>query len=158
MLGHQGTAHDSPLTNWLSGQPAAPLPVTAEPGLALMPGSRLPAYCTSMGRVLLAALPPDQASARLGPGPLPARTAQTLTDPEAILGALDRIRTQGFAINDQEVELGLQSLAVPLRNAQGQVIAALNVGLGGTGPTADLTARFLARLVSVQTELRGLLS
>jgi len=126
--------------------------------IALMPGSRLPAYCTSMGRVLLAALPPDQARARLGPGPLPARTAQTLTDPEAILGELDRIRTQGFAINDQEVELGLQSLAVPLRNAQGQVVAALNVGLGGTGPAADLTARFLARLVSVQTELRGLLS
>jgi chromosome partitioning protein len=42
MLGHQGTAHDSPLTNWLSGQPAAPLPVATEPGLALMPGSPAP--------------------------------------------------------------------------------------------------------------------
>lgn len=126
--------------------------------IALMPGSRLPAYCTSMGRVLLAALPPDQVRAVLGDGPLPARTQLTLTDPEAIMAELVRVRTQGHAVIDQEVELGLQSLAVPLRNSRGRVLAALNVGMAsGTTPAADMPGRFLAALETVQAELKALL-
>lgn len=126
--------------------------------IALMPGSRLPAYCTSMGRVLLAALPPDQVRAVLGDGPLPARTTLTLTDPGAIMAELARVRTQGHAVIDQEVELGLQSLAVPLRNSRGRVLAALNVGMAsGTTPAADMPGRFLAALETVQAELKALL-
>lgn len=97
--------------------------------IALMPGSRLPAFCTSMGRVLLAALPEPQARARLTARPLLARTALTLTDPEAIMARLAQVRAQGHAVIDQEVELGLRSLAVPLMNAHGSVVAAVNLGL-----------------------------
>jgi IclR family transcriptional regulator, pca regulon regulatory protein len=126
--------------------------------IALMPGSRLPAYCTSMGRVLLAALPPDQVRAVLGDAPLPARTPLTLTDPGAIMAELARVRTQGHAVIDQEVELGLQSLAVPLCNSRGRVLAALNVGMAsGTTPAGDMPGRFLPALETVQAELKALL-
>ena len=126
--------------------------------ISLMPGSRLPAYCTSMGRVLLAALPEAEARARIGIAALPARTARTLTDPTAILAELARVREQGFAVIDQEVEIGLRSVAVPLVNARGQVIAALNVGLAaGPESLAHLAARLVPELQAVAAQLRGLL-
>jgi len=126
--------------------------------IALNPGSRLPAHCTSMGRVLLAALPEDKARALLGQGPLPARTPRTLTDPAAVMAELARIRAQGYAVNDQEVETGLHSLAVPVLDARGKVIAALNVGLAAAGGAESLPERFLGRLLSVQQALRSLLA
>ncbi|MDX5350782.1 MAG: helix-turn-helix domain-containing protein [Paracoccaceae bacterium] len=126
--------------------------------ISLMPGSRLPAYCTSMGRVLLAALPEAEARARIGVAALPARTARTLTDPAAILAEVARVREQGFALIDQEVEIGLRSVAVPLVNARGQVIAALNVGLAaGPESLARLAARLVPELQAVAAQLRGLL-
>lgn len=126
--------------------------------IALMPGSRLPAYCTSMGRVMLAALPEERARALLGPGPLPARTPYTLTDPAAVMAELARVRAQGHALIDQEVELGLRSAAVPVRDARGRVVAALNVGLAaGSAGMAVQAARLLPGLLAVQAELRGLL-
>ncbi|MDR5654013.1 IclR family transcriptional regulator domain-containing protein [Ruixingdingia sedimenti] len=122
--------------------------------IGLMPGSRLPAYCTSMGRVLLAALPEAQASAVLGPGPLPARTALTLTDPAAIMAELARVRAQGHAVIDQEVEIGLRSIAIPLANARGRVVAALNVGVAAAqASVSDLASRFLPEMRHVQNEL-----
>ncbi|MCB1397960.1 MAG: helix-turn-helix domain-containing protein [Rhodobacter sp.] len=126
--------------------------------IALMPGSRLPAHCTSMGRVLLAALPEDQARAILGPGPLPALTDRTLTDPEALMTELRQIRTQGYAINDQEVEMGLRSFAVPLFDARGRTVAALNLGLAAAqAPVETLPERFLGALTAVQDDLRRVL-
>lgn len=126
--------------------------------ISLMPGSRLPAYCTSMGRVMLAALPETEARDRIGTAPLPARTQQTLTDPQAIMAELARIRAQGFALIDQEVELGLRSIAVPLANARGRVIAALNVGLAaGPEPLAEIATRLVPALQEVAAQLRGLL-
>lgn len=126
--------------------------------IALMPGSRLPAHCTSMGRVLLAALPEAEARALLGPGPLPARTKRTLIDPEAVLAELARVRAQGHAVNDQEIEIGLRSIAVPVLNARGQVVAALNVGLSAArAEAAELSARFLPQLLRAQAELRAML-
>jgi IclR family pca regulon transcriptional regulator len=126
--------------------------------IALMPGSRLPAYCTSMGRVMLAALPEAQAQAILGPAPLPARTPRTLTDPRVIMAELARIRAQGYAVIDQEVEIGLCSIALPLVNARGRMVAALNMGIATThAAAADLPARFLPALQAVQDRLRGLL-
>ncbi len=126
--------------------------------ISLMPGSRLPAHCTSMGRVMLAALPESDARARIGAGPLPARTPRTLTDPEAVMAELARIRSQGYAVNDQEVEIGLRSVAVPLANARGQVIAALNVGFAA-GPelVGEITARLVPDLQAVAARLRGVL-
>lgn len=126
--------------------------------IALMPGSRLPAFCTSMGRVLLAALPEDRALALLTARPLPARTPLTVTDPVQLVQRLAEIRQQGFALIDQEVEIGLRSLAVPLIDAHGRVIAALNLGLPAVaGETADLIGRYVPRLKRLQAELRGVL-
>ncbi|WP_434622491.1 IclR family transcriptional regulator domain-containing protein [Tabrizicola sp. M-4] len=126
--------------------------------ITLMPGSRLPAYCTSMGRVMLAALPEAEARPRIGTAPLPARTPHTLTAPEAIMAELARVTAQGFALIDQEVELGLRSVAVPLTNARGQVIAALNVGLAaGPEPMEAVGGRLVPELQTVAAQLRGLL-
>ena len=126
--------------------------------IALMPGSRLPAYCTSMGRVLLAALAPEEARKVLEASPRPARTERTVTDIEALMGELATVRTQGFATIDQEVEIGLRSIALPLRNIRGKTIAALNVGLAVTAePLSDVAARTLPALKAVQSELSDML-
>lgn len=126
--------------------------------IVLMPGSRLPAFCTSMGRVLLAALPEAEARARLLARPLPARTPLTLTDPGEVLARVAEARTQGHAVVDEEVEIGLRSVAVPLRNARGQVVAALNIGVPAARVgRAELAARFLGPLGARQAELQRLL-
>ncbi len=126
--------------------------------VALMPGSRLPGYCTSMGRVMLAALPEAAARAVLTAAPLPARTRCTQTDPEAIMAGLVAVRADGYALIDQEVELGLRSIAVPLFNARGVTVAALNVGVAATQDRAeDLTALYLPHLFKAQAELRAIL-
>jgi len=126
--------------------------------IALMPGSRLPAFCTSMGRVLLAARPEAEVRALLESTPLPARTPKTLTDPGAILAELARVKAQGYAVIDEEVELGLRSLAVPLVSARGRTIAALNVGLAASRMEAGaLAGHFLPALQEVQARLKGLL-
>lgn len=126
--------------------------------IALMPGSRLPAYCTSMGRALLAALPEDDARAILAAAPLAARTPHTLTDPDAILAQLNRVQNQGYALIDQEVELGLRSIAVPLFSARGTVVAAVNVGVPATQVAVEeLVPLYLQALRGLQSELRTVL-
>lgn len=126
--------------------------------IALMPGSRLPAYCSSMGRVLLASLPESAAAAILGPDPLPARTPSTLTDPAAVLVEIAQVRRQGHAIIDQEVETGLRSIAIPVLSARGRTLAAMNVGLSALRADPDRLRRdFLPALLAVQAELRPLL-
>jgi IclR family pca regulon transcriptional regulator len=90
-------------------------------------GSRLPAYATSMGRVLLAALSAEEVDALVGPGPFPALTARTITTPADLHEELDRVRKHGWALVDQELEDGIRSIAAPLRNRSGRVIAALNI-------------------------------
>ncbi|SHE95862.1 transcriptional regulator, IclR family [Kaistia soli DSM 19436] len=126
--------------------------------ITLMPGSRLPAYCTSMGRVLLAALPEEQARARLGEAPLPQRTAHTLTEPGAVMAELARVRTAGYAVIDQEVEIGLRSIAVPLMTARRVTVAAVNLGLPVRGePIEALAERYLPALQDVQARMRDIL-
>ncbi|MBB5754894.1 IclR family transcriptional regulator domain-containing protein [Prosthecomicrobium pneumaticum] len=126
--------------------------------IALMPGSRLPAYCTSMGRVLLAALPEAEARARLGDGPLPRRTDRTLTDPEAIIAELAAVRTAGYAVIDEEVEIGLRSIAVPLVSARRVTVAALNLGLPARlEPVEELPRRYLPALRRVKTAIEEIL-
>ena len=126
--------------------------------IGLMPGSRLPAYCTSMGRVLLAALPEAEARGRLGSAPLPARTAMTLTDPDEIMAELARVRAQGYAVIDQEVEIGLRSIAVPLLDIHGRAVAALNIGVAATqADLSDLITNFLPSLMHIVSEVRAVL-
>ncbi|MFT4192608.1 MAG: IclR family transcriptional regulator C-terminal domain-containing protein [Comamonas sp.] len=95
--------------------------------IALAVGSRLPAAYTSMGRVLLAHLPPAEARALLQDSDLRAHTRHSLTDVDALCAHLDQVRQQGWALVDQELEEGLISVAAPLFNARGEVRAALNV-------------------------------
>lgn len=126
--------------------------------IALMPGSRLPVFCTSMGRVLLAALSEDEARAVLERGPRVARTRFTRTDSDAILAAVRQARADGFALIDQEVEIGLRSIAVPLRNARGVTVAAMNVGVPATqAQVEELVPLYLPAMRGLATELRGLL-
>ena len=90
-------------------------------------GSRLPAYATSMGRVLLAELKPDEVDDLLGPGPLEPITERTIRRRNELHEELARVRRQGWALVDQELEHGLRSIAAPLRDKGGRAIAALNV-------------------------------
>jgi IclR family transcriptional regulator, pca regulon regulatory protein len=127
--------------------------------IALMPGSRLPSYCTSMGRVLLAALPSEEARALLLHSALTARTERTVTDIDVLMDILATTRVQGYAQIDQEVELGLRSLAVPLANARGQTVAALNVGFAASSEDmSEISMRFLPALQRVKKELARLLT
>jgi IclR family pca regulon transcriptional regulator len=92
-------------------------------------GTRLPAYATSMGRVLLAHLPPDDLDERLSRIDIEPLTPRTVKDLQALRRILDEARKQGFAMVDQELEEGLRSVAVPIRDASGEVVAALNVSV-----------------------------
>jgi IclR family pca regulon transcriptional regulator len=128
----------------------------------LQTGPRVPAYCTANGRVLLAALPPaaldawlDHQTATQG---LRSHTPRTVTDPELLRQELARVRSQGHALVDQELELGLRTLGVPLRNHRGEITAALNVSaLAARISLDDLRERFLPILLEAQQRLRPLL-
>lgn len=124
----------------------------------LMAGSRLPAYCASMGRVLLASMPPDQARTLLEQCPRTKNTPHTMTETDEIMAELQRVRGQGYAVINQELELGLCSLAVPLHDAKGRVVAAVNIGAPAAQIAADEMAdRFLRPLQRIAAELRPML-
>lgn len=96
--------------------------------VALNTGSRLPAYCTSLGRVMLAYLPADELDQYLARTKLRPMTEHTVTSVKRLREILAGVRQAGYAVNDEELELGLRSIAVPVRGASGKVLAALNVG------------------------------
>jgi IclR family transcriptional regulator, pca regulon regulatory protein len=119
-------------------------------------GSRLPLYCTSMGRVLLASEPEQQQRAYLRRTALLQRTSRTQVKPEELLQALAKVRRQGYAIVDQELELGLRSLAVPVTRLDGLTVAAINIGTHATRvPIATLQSRYLPELHDAARELSG---
>lgn len=124
----------------------------------LMAGSRLPASCSSMGRVMLASLPDADVRKILKENPLRKRTPRTVTSSERILQLIRRARQDGFAIVDQEIEIGLRSIAVPLLDSRGRTVAALNVGVAAVQDSADeLEVLYLDKLRAVQAALRPLL-
>lgn len=92
-------------------------------------GTRLPAYATSMGRVLLASLPADELEERLHRIELRPLTPRTVRSAAALRRALDAARVQGWAIVDQELEESLRSAAVPIRDRAGAAVAAVNVSM-----------------------------
>jgi IclR family pca regulon transcriptional regulator len=95
--------------------------------VAISVGTRFPAFATSMGRVLLAGLDPEALDAVLAKAELKALTPQTIVDADALRAELDRVRRQGYALVDQELEAGLRSLAAPIHDPAGEVVAAINV-------------------------------
>jgi IclR family pca regulon transcriptional regulator len=117
-------------------------------------GSRLPAYCTSMGRVLLAYLPADQLEQYLAKVVLTPHTTRTVNSIEKLRLALRNVRRNGYAICDQEYEVGLRSLAVPVHSSTGRVVATIN--LSGNAPrlsVLEMQSRFLAPLRNAANEL-----
>ncbi len=117
-------------------------------------GSRLPAYCTSMGRVLLAYLPADQLEAYLGRAVLTPHTTRTITTVEKLRLALRNVRRLGYAMVDQELEVGLRSLAVPVYAPNGRVVATVNLsGNAPRMPVFDMQTKFLGPLRNAATEL-----
>jgi IclR family pca regulon transcriptional regulator len=95
--------------------------------IALGVGARLPAHATSMGRVLLAALPDDELEQFLAETPLEPLTERTITDPGELREAIAEVREQGWALVDQELETGLRSVAAPINRPPCGTIAAINV-------------------------------
>jgi IclR family transcriptional regulator, pca regulon regulatory protein len=92
-------------------------------------GSRLPAYCTSMGKVLLANLEPEQQRAALKQVRFAQRGPNTLTAKDDLLKELERVRTAGIAVNNEELAYGLRSIAAPIRSQSGEVVAAINLAV-----------------------------
>ena len=90
-------------------------------------GSRLPAYCTSLGRVLLADLPDDELVQRLDASDIQPLTRHTTTNRGDLLAKIQQVRKQGWCLVNQELEEGLISLAAPITNRAGRTIAALNI-------------------------------
>jgi IclR family pca regulon transcriptional regulator len=121
----------------------------------LTPGSRLPAYCASMGRVLLASLSESEARAILEKTELKQNTPTTRTDPEELIAEFRRVRAQGYAIIDQELEIGLCSIAVPIENDRGQTVAAINIGAPAAHvPAWAMAERYLPLLQETRKALR----
>jgi IclR family pca regulon transcriptional regulator len=107
----------------------ARVPVRKVMTVTLAVGARLPAYCTSMGRVLLSGLSPGQFEAWLLECRPVARTARTVTDPARLARIVAGVRRDGYAWVEQELEAGLCSMAVPVHDRAGRVVAALNIGM-----------------------------
>jgi IclR family pca regulon transcriptional regulator len=127
--------------------------------IGLQIGSRLPAYCTSMGRVLLAALPPDVAAERLAVSQIEKLTPHSLTDVKSLSEEIAKAREKGYSIVDQELELGLRSIAVPVYDGGGKVAAAMNVGVQVERATLDdLVEKFLPPLRDAQAALRRMIT
>ncbi|HKT02206.1 MAG TPA: IclR family transcriptional regulator [Rugosimonospora sp.] len=98
-------------------------------GLNLHVGSRLPAYCTSMGKVLLAYREPEALRPLLDRTDFARRGPKTITAREQLMTALARVRQTGIAVNDEELAAGLRSVAAPVRDRSGRVVAAVNIAV-----------------------------
>jgi IclR family transcriptional regulator, pca regulon regulatory protein len=129
--------------------------------VAIAVGTRFPAYATSMGRVLLAHLPPEDLDAYIDRVELRPLTRRTVTDARALRAILREVAAQGYAVVDQELEDGLRSVGAPIRDAGGQVFAAINVSVHASRATLDqLRRRILPRLLEtaarIEVDLRAL--
>jgi IclR family pca regulon transcriptional regulator len=122
--------------------------------IALAVGTRLPAYATSMGRVLLASLPPKELDAYMAETDFDRLTGHTVTGKAALRRVLHTVAEQGFALIDQELELGVRSAAAPVHDADGKVIAAINVSAHASRVTLqELRSHFLPVLLRAAEEI-----
>ncbi len=111
-------------------------------------GTRLPAFATSMGRVLLASLGEEELESYLGEASLTRLTSQTLTTPDQLRKTLDVVREQGWCMLDQELEIGVRSIAVPLHDSVGRVFAAANISTQAARvPAEQLQQEILPQLL-----------
>jgi IclR family pca regulon transcriptional regulator len=132
------------------------VPTSRIMSITIAVGTRLPAYPTSMGRVLLAALEPEALEARLARMEIRSLTPSTVADSERLRRQLDRVRAQGWAAVDQELEQGVRSVAVPIRDAAGTVSAALNVSVHASRMTMPaLRKQVLPQLLQTAGAIEG---
>lgn len=126
--------------------------------VALNAGSRLPAYCTSLGRVLLAGLPEAELDAYFARVKLVAYTDRTVVSEQKLRDILVDVRQKGYSIVEEELEIGLRSIAVPVRGASGSTAAALNIGAQATRISRTLVEQsFLPALLNAASELSVLM-
>ena len=118
-------------------------------------GTRFPAYVTSMGRVLLADLDTADAERILRASERRALTPHTTTEVADLVAELSRVREAGYSLVDQELEMGLRSLAVPVRDGSGRVVAAINVSTTAAGAPQETLAAVLPALLSAQSDIEG---
>jgi IclR family pca regulon transcriptional regulator len=100
-------------------------------------GARLPAYCSATGRVLLSELPAADVEFMLNRMTRPVLTPHTRTSVREIMDQVAQVRTKGYALSDQELEIGLRSIAVPIRNGRGELIAALSLAVATSRMTRE---------------------
>ncbi len=126
--------------------------------ISLGPGSRLPAWCTSMGRVLLSGLDDTEVDAVLRKSKLEARTSRTVTDRAELRRQIAEVRTRGWAVVNQELEEGLVSISAPIRERSGRILAAMNVsGQANRTPPQQMVRRFLPPLRAAADRLTELM-
>jgi len=121
--------------------------------VGLSVGSRLPAYCTSMGRVLLADLPKDELTKYLARVKMKKWTSKTVTTKTGLTQVLNQVALERYALVDGELEPGLRSIAVPIRNSQGRTIAAMNAGAHVSSVTVDDMERRILPVLREHAEI-----
>lgn len=124
--------------------------------LHLHVGSRQPAHCTSMGKVLLAFLDQPALDAIIERIDFSPRSRRSLTDADALRNELRRVRSRGYAVNNEELAVGLKSVAAPVRNARGQVVAAVNIH-ASPYTYAEIVELLAPAIVSAANLITGLL-
>ncbi|WP_329332577.1 helix-turn-helix domain-containing protein [Streptomyces sp. NBC_00663] len=126
---------------------------------AITVGTRFPAHVTSVGRVILAHLAEEQRELALSRADLRALTPRTIVSAELLRAELDRVRGQGYAVVDQELEEGLRSVAAPVRDRDGEVVAAVNIPVHASRNTVasvrrDLLPHLLDTVAGIEADLR----
>jgi DNA-binding IclR family transcriptional regulator len=118
-----------------------------EIGIQSQVGTRHPAHCTALGKVMLADLPDQEVVRLLEQTGMPARTEYTITSPAAMLAELHAVRQRGYAIDNEERAYGVKCVAAPIRSAEGRVIGAISA----SGPAFRVTAETLPALIAAVT-------
>jgi len=122
--------------------------------LALNTGSRVPAYCTALGRVLLGGLSAIQLDRYFASVNLAPHTDRTITSEQKLRDSLFEVRQRGFAVIEEEMEIGLRSIAVPVRGASGAIVAALGIGAQTARVSRDaIEDQFLPSLLNAANEI-----
>ncbi|BAS26885.1 IclR family transcriptional regulator [Limnochorda pilosa] len=120
-------------------------------------GARTPLHCTGVGKILLAWLSPEEVDGVMGPGPWTHYTPNTLTRRTELHRELDAIRDQGYAVDNEERELGVRCIAAPIRDRQGEVVAALSLSAPSSRLTADRVSTLAPEVLAAAERVSHLL-
>ncbi len=125
--------------------------------LHLQPGQRAPLYCTVSGAVFLAAMDDQTLNDYLSTGPWPAITPYSITEPSALRSRVQQVRARGYALTESEFVLGVIAGAVPVRNAEGRVVASLGLRSSNTRKTIEEVAELVPVMLTYASRIGKLL-